>query len=376
MKIVVIAGYGPSLINFRGPLLREMVALGHEVIAMAPLVPYGEPDFAPELEAMGISFKAIRLNRRGMNPLRDLITFIDIREEFRRDKPDVVLCYTIKPVIYGSLAAQLAFVPSINGLITGLGSAFFRSGVSGRMIKGLVEGLYRAALKKNRTVIFQNPDDEAFFRSEKLVPEQAKTLVTPGSGVDLTKFSPSPLPEDTPPTFLLIARLLKAKGVYEFAEAARMIRQDHPEARFHVVGPLEEGAEGVREADLAAWREQGLIEWFGLQDDIRPHLADCTVFVLPSYYGEGLPRTLLEAAAMARPSITTDHPGCREGVVDGETGLLVPVRDAEALSAAMKRFIAQPGLAKTMGQAARKLAETKFDATLVNMTILEALSLC
>jgi glycosyltransferase involved in cell wall biosynthesis len=374
VKIVLIAGYGPSLLNFRGPLLAEMVRLGHEVTALAPLE---ETPFQAELEAMHVHFQAIRLHRRGMNPLRDLVTLLDIREKLRHIQPDLVLSYTIKPVIYGSLAARLAQVPSINSLVTGLGSAFFRSGVSGRLVKGLVEGLYRAALRHNRTVIFQNPDDAAFFRREKIVPQTTATLITPGSGVDLARFKPAPLPQKTP-TFLLVARLLRAKGVYEFAEAAKRIKKEYPNARFHLVGPLENtpGSDGVREADLHQWREQGLLEWFGLVEDIRPRLAACSVFVLPSYYGEGLPRTLLEAAAMGRPAITTDHPGCREGVVHEQTGLLVPVRDVQGLSAAMKRFIIQPALAQTMGKAAQELARTTFDVRLVNQTILEGLGLC
>lgn len=380
MNIVVIAGYGPSLVNFRGPLLREMVAHGHAVTALAP---QDDPDIRQQLAGLGVGFQPIRLSRRGLNPLRDLATLQSIRNALRSTGPDMVLSYTIKPVIYGSLAARLERVASVNSMVTGLGSAFFRSGVSGRAVKGLVQGLYRAALRHNRLVIFQNPDDEAFFRSKGLVPPSVRTLVTPGSGVDLARFAPVPLPAtktdatpDTPPTFLLIARLLRAKGICEFAEAARLVRQKYPQARFHLVGPLEPGEGTITERELAAWRQEGLIEWFGLQEDVRPRLAGCTVFVLPSYYGEGLPRTLLEAAATGRAAITTDHPGCREAVINGETGLLVPVRNARALASAMKRFIVEPGLARTMGGAALRLAQTRFDAALVNRQILEALHLC
>ncbi len=376
MKIVVIAGYGPSLINFRGPLLASMRVFGHEVTALAPP---DDSDVSAQLAKLGVGYRPIRLTRRGLNPMRDLATLRDIRRELKALRPDVVLSYTIKPVIYGSLAARLEGVKNIYSMITGLGAPFFGRGLVGRLVSGLVEGLYRAGMSKNRCVFFQNFDDEAFFQKRRLLGSNTRTIVTAGSGVDLAHFALAPVPAPVPdgvPTFLLVARLLKAKGVAEFAEAARLVKLEHPEARFHLVGPLHEGAAGVDERDLARWREQGIVEWFGPVRDVRPRLAQASVFVLPSYYGEGLPRTIIEAASMGRAAITTDHPGCREAVIEGKTGFLVPVRDAVALSAAMKRFIVEPELAQVMGRAGRKLAEDRFDVNKVNKIILEAMQLC
>ncbi|MBU1249212.1 MAG: glycosyltransferase family 4 protein [Proteobacteria bacterium] len=372
MKIVVIAGYAPSLINFRGPLLASMRVFGHEVITLAPP---DDPTVRGQLAELGVGFKTIRLSRRGVNPLRDFITMQDIRARLAEIKPDLVLSYTIKPVIYGSLAARLEGVKLAYSMVTGLGSSFEGKGWIGRLIFGMVEGLYRIGLKRNRCVFFQNTDDEAFFRKLQLIGPQTRSVITAGSGVDLNHYAQAPLPEG-PPTFLLIARLLKAKGIAEFAEAARLVKAEPSEARFHLVGPLEEGSGGGDERDLSRWRSEKLVDWFGLAEDVRPRLAEASVFVLPSYYGEGLPRTALEAAATGRAVITTDHPGCREAVVHGETGLLVPVRDPQALAEAMKRFINEPGLVESMGRAGRALAEQRFDVNKVNRMILEAMELC
>ncbi|MGE4505428.1 MAG: glycosyltransferase family 4 protein [Desulfovibrionaceae bacterium] len=373
MRIAVIAGYAPSLLNFRGPLLAELAGLGHEVFALAPP---DEPDVPERLAGLGATFLPIRLNRRGMNPADDWATLRSVRARLRELRPELVLAYTIKPVIWGSLAARLERVPRVYSLVTGLGSALVGTTWRTRLVFGLVQGLYRAALWGNRAVFFQNPDDEAFFRSRRLVRPGTPTVVTPGSGVDLDHFAPAPFPEGQPPVFLMVARLLEQKGVRVFAEAARLVREELPGARFHLVGPREEGPGGIAEAELARWREEGLVQWFGYTGDVRPRLAECSAFVLPSHYGEGLPRTSAEAAATGRAVITTDHPGCREALIPGETGLTVPVRDPQALAKAMLRLGREPQLAGAMGRAGRRLAEERFDVRKVNRALLEAMELC
>jgi glycosyltransferase involved in cell wall biosynthesis len=292
---------------------------------------------------------------------------------FTELKPDLFLGYTIKPVVYGSLAAAHAGVPGIYSMITGLGSAFSGSGIKAALIRRLVIFLYRRALRHNARVFFQNPDDIALFSRMGILKAGEQAVRIPGSGVDVHEFQPAPFPKGL--SFLLIARLLREKGIAEYAEAARRIRQHHPHVRFRLAGWLDENPDSIREDELQAWVDEGTLEYLGRLDDVRPALADSSVFVLPSYYREGIPRTLLEALAMGRPIITTDMPGCRLTVKDGENGYLAAARDAHALAEAMERFIEQPEMIAKMGVASRSLAETQFDVHIVNKIILKSMGL-
>ncbi|MGE4292204.1 MAG: glycosyltransferase family 4 protein [Desulfovibrio sp.] len=374
MKVCVIAGYAPSLVNFRGPLLRAMRACGHEVCALAP----GGPEAAgvgETLRSWGVGFRPVRLSRRGLNPVTDLRAVADIRTALEEERAELVLSYTIKPVIFGSFAARRAGVEHIYSLITGLGRAFEGVGLAAWVLSGLVRGLYRGALGFNARVFFQNRDDENYFRENGMLAEDTPSAVTFGTGVDLEQFPRQALPLG-PPLFLCMARLLREKGVAEFAEAARAVRREHPEARFRLLGPLERGAGALSEAEVRGWVREGLLEYPGEVRDVRPHLAEASVVVLPSYYGEGLPRSLQEAAATGRAVVTTDHPGCRDAVIPGKSGLLVPVRNVSALSEALKRFILEPKLAARMGLAARGLAEERFDVRRINDILLRGMGLC
>ncbi|MEF2146586.1 MAG: glycosyltransferase family 4 protein [Desulfovibrionaceae bacterium] len=373
MKICVIAGYAPSLLNFRGPLLRAMVECGHEVAALAPSEDVD--GVAQGLAELGVSFRPVRLSRRGMNPLKDYATILDLRAALETEQAELVFSYTIKPVIYGSMAAGRAGLKRIYSLVTGQGRVFQKQGWTGLFLGGLVKGLYRGALQYNNCVFFQNPDDERVFRETRMLAPDARTVVTYGTGVDLDHFAETPLP-DGPPVFLCVARLLREKGLAELAEAARLVRREHPEAEFRLLGPFEAGPGGVSRAEVEAWEREGGLRHLGVTGDVRPHLAEASVAVLPSYYGEGLPRSLQEAAAMGRAVVTTDHPGCREAVRDGQNGLLVPVRDAAALSEALKAFILDPEKARRMGRASRVLAEERFDVRKINAALLREMELC
>ncbi len=372
-RIAVTAGHAPSLVRFRGRLLEDMVALGHTVTALAPPAET-ETDTAAVLQGMGVDFRAVPLARQGLNPLADLRTLSALTALFRALKPDLVFNYTIKPVIWGGLAAQKAGVAETYSLVSGLGRAFAPRGIWGSALQGLVAGLYRRALARNKMVFFQNPDDEALFRERGLLRPDTPTLVVPGSGVDLDEF-PAVAPADPPPVFLCLARLLKDKGVLEYAEAARRLRQVFPQVRFLLAGPQETGPGAVPKSEIEQWEREEGVEYLGQVDDVRPLLAQCMAFVLPSYYGEGLPRSSLEALATGRAVVTTDHPGCRLAVDHERTGLLVRPRDPDHLAEALTRLVSQPDLARSMGLAARLEAEERFDVRLVNQMLLGAMGL-
>jgi glycosyltransferase involved in cell wall biosynthesis len=372
VRVAVVGGFAASLIGFRGDMLRSMVELGHEVMAMAP---EDDPAVAARLMEMGVAFRPVPLRRTGLNPVRDAATVIALARAFRAYRPDVVFVYAVKPVIYGSLAARLAGVRLRVAMITGTGSAFSGGrGRSRRVLSWLVRRLYGAALAGVHVVFFQNPDDERLFRSLGLVGHRGQRIVrVGGSGVDLTRFSPTPLPPG-PVTFLLIGRVIRDKGVAEYVEAARRVRLVRPDARFQLLGPLDTNPSAISSQELDAWVAAGAIEYSGWTADVRPNLAAAHVCVLPSY-GEGMPRSVLEAMAMGRPVLTTDVPGCRETVVPGRNGLLVPARDPVALEQAMLQFIDMPDRLAEMGLESRRLAEERFDVRAVNRTILEAMGL-
>lgn len=324
-----------------------------------------------ELEARGVTVHEIPLRRTGTNPLADLRLMFHMACLMSRIRPDRVLGYTIKPVIYGTLAATFAGVPMRFALITGLGYAFQGDGERG-LLRVLVQRLYSLALRGTQTTFFQNPDDESLFRTLELLPSSVRSCVVNGSGVDVAAFNVAPLPTET--RFLLIARLLGDKGVREYVEAARKVRTRYPEVVFSLVGWIDENPDAIRKDELDAWITEGVIEYLGRLKDVRSAIADCSVYVLPSYR-EGTPRTVLEAMAMGRAVITTDAPGCRETVVNGENGILVPVKAVDELADAMLRFMEQPELAFRMGQRSRQIAEEKYDVHQVNAVMLREMGI-
>jgi glycosyltransferase involved in cell wall biosynthesis len=370
-RIVVIGGFAPALISFRGDLIAAMASAGHEVIACAP---GNDPEVAEALQARGARYLPVALDRSGTDPLADLSSLLRLRRLFRQLRPDLVLAYTAKAVIYGAGAARLAGVPHIFAMITGLGYAFIEGReLKRRILRQVTTRLYRASLAGCEAILFQNQDDLEDFRRAGIVAAGKTLIRVDGSGVDTAHYGFSPaVPE--PPTFLLIARLLRDKGIVEYVEAARRLRAEYPQARFRLLGPLDPNPAGLSAAMLERWRAEGAIEYLGEAADVRPHLQGSTVYVLPSYR-EGMPRTVLEAMATGRAIVTTDVPGCRETVVEGDNGFLVPPRDAGALAEAMERFITQPELAIAMGERSRRVAEQRFDVHRVNAAMLEAMGL-
>ena len=367
-RVVVIASFAESLILFRGPLLRRMAGAGHDVLALAPA---SEP-VARELAAMGIQFEAIPLDRTGLNPARDLGLVLGLVRRLRRHGPDCVLSYTIKPVVYGSIASAICRVPMVALMITGLGFAFTEGGGGRRRLaRWIAQALYGVALQFADVVFFQNPDDRDDF-SRRGLTGPGKVVMINGSGVDLDHYAERPLPDQV--GFLMIARLVRDKGVIEYVEAARILRREFPWVRCVLAGWLDSNPSAVGAAQVEAWCREGVIDYVGPLADVRPTISGCSVYVLPSYR-EGTPRTVLEAMAMGRAIVTTDVPGCRETIVDGESGFLVPPRDPEALAAAMSRFLGDPALARRMGADARRRVEQVYDVHKVNEVVMDALGL-
>lgn len=372
--ICIIGNQAFSLMNFRGPLISDMVRKGIEVIALAP--DYDEA-IKKSVRALGAEPVDFSLSRTGMNPLRDGADMVRLALLLRKLKPDITLGYAIKPVIYGTLAAWVARVPRRFAMIEGLGYVFIppegAETLKRRGLRVAVSLLYAAALRRANLVFFLNKDDIDEFSKRRLVPP-GKVFLLGGIGVDLSEWRRSP-PVTEPVTFLLAARLLREKGIVEYAEAARIVKAKYPEARFILLGGLDTNPGALPRAEVESWAKEGVIQWPGHVADVRHWLTQTSVYVLPSYR-EGVPRSTQEAMAMARPVITTDVPGCRETVIDGENGFLVPVRDPAALAAAMERFVLKPYQIAEMGQASRRIAEERFDVRKINQAILQEMGLC
>ena len=373
MHILILGNDPKTLVNFRGPLIEQMLSAGHRVTAAGA---GSDAKLAAWFEARGVSYHDMPIARAGLNPFTDLRTLGAFVRLMRTIKPDLVFAYMIKPVVYGLIAARIAGVPRRTAMITGLGYAFTEcphEGPVARVKRAAVHVAARAAyglsLRFADTVLFQNGDDRAAFARMWLTHARQRIGLVNGSGVDLSHFRPAPMPEG-PITFLMIARLLRDKGVYEYVEAARQVKRMRPDARFVLVGPFDANPTAVKPEELAAWVREGTIEYEGAVDDVRPAIEAAHVFVLPSYR-EGCPRTVLEAMAMGRPVITTDVPGCRETVEDGLNGFLVPARDPQALAQALGRAAgADLGVMAANGLA---VAE-RFDAARVSVATLAALS--
>ena len=349
-------------------LLRALLAAGHRVVVVAPDIRPDDVDVNTNTGTGTVTVAPLRhLRRRGLNPLRDLWLLRELATIYRRECVDVALHFTIKPVIYGSLAARLAGVRNVSTL-TGLGFTF----LSGGLVNRLARGLYRYALATADRVLFHNPDDLSLFVDQGLV-DGARAAVVPGSGLDPAAFPYTDYSEATPGSFLFAGRLLTDKGVREYVAAARALRARRPELTFHVVGGPDPGnPASVSATELSAWVEDGAIVYHGRSSDIRPHLRAAAVVVLPSYR-EGCPRVLLEAGATGRPVVACDVPGSRSVVRPEVTGWLTTVRDATALADTLLIATDTPeAIREAMGVAGRRRVVEQFNSRLVNATYLAA----
>ena len=356
MHILMTVNAAWNIWNFRRPLVEALSGDGHRITVLAP-----HDDAVPELERLGCRVRQLEMSVKGLNPIEDLKLQLRFGRIFREERPDAVLSYTIKNNIFGARAAKPAAVPFLPN-VTGLGTAF----LSGKLLQTVTEQLYRRSFAALPVVFFQNEDDRNLFLDRRLVrAEQARLL--PGSGIDLLRFAPSPVPgPEEPPVFLMIARLLRDKGVLEFVEAARRVKARHPQARFQLLGAVgSENRSAIDHPTVDAWVAEGVVEYLGTTPDVRPAIAAASCVVLPTYR-EGAPRTLIEAAAMARPLIATDVPGCRAVVHRDVSGFLCEVRSAGSLAAAMERFLnLSPEVQQAMGAAGRAKMEREYDQALV-----------
>ena len=365
-KILLVSRCAWTLYNFRTGLMRELKKQGYQVLGGGAI---GD-GFESRIEALGIPFFPLPVDKKGINPQADLNLLWTLYRWYRTERPAVVHHFTIKPVIYGSVAARLARVPRIVNTVTGLGYVFTEDRMA--RLRYLVELLYRVALASAHCTFFLNREDHNMFLCKRLV-NPAKASLLPGEGIDCTLFTPSCINRTSMGalTFLMVSRLLRDKGVYEFVEAARLVKREFPKTCFQLLGRRDErNPTVVSQVDLDQWQAEGPVLWLGETADVRPHLANADVMVLPSYR-EGTPRSLLEAAAMAKPIIAADAVGCREVVEHRVNGLLVPVKDARGLADAMIAMIRDPDTRMRMGRAGREKVIREFDERIVIEKILK-----
>lgn len=368
MKIAVLSSFTTSLFWFRIDMMQSFREAGCEVLAVGD---GPEEEWSGKFADLGIRYRQIPVSRNGTNPVHDLKTLRALRRLLREEKPDRIFAYQAKTVIYGGIAASLCGIREFYPMIAGVGSVFLGDSPRQKLLRSILVTEYRLGMRHAPKVFFQNRDDLKVFTDHKILP-QSKAVMLHGSGVNVEKFTPTPLPEK--PGFLCISRLIRDKGVVEYLEAARKLHVLHPEVTCVLVGPFDTNPSAIRPEELQSYIDDGSVLYAGEQKDVQPYLRACTAYVLPSYH-EGTPKTVLEAMACGRPAITTDAPGCRETVTDGVNGLLVPVKDVDAIVAAMEKLLTEPETAARMAVEARRIAEDRYDVRKVNRTIRQTMGI-
>ena len=372
--ILIISSELFSLINFRSSLIKYLIDGGHRVTVLVPKEKYNTEVTIQKLKSMGVIFKSYSLSRAGLNPFKDYLSYKSICFVISQCKPAIVIAYTAKPVIYAGMAMRhfpkISFFP----LITGLGYGFTEGdGLKRKLIRQLMIILYRKGLKNSKGIIFQNPDDERLFYKLKIIFKNMSSHIVHGSGVDLDLYPFSPLPKK--PIFLMLARLLIDKGVREYAEAARIVKAQFPKAIFQLAGRLDSNPSTISSNELNFWINEGFIQYLGEISSVQKSITSCRFYVLPSYR-EGTPRSVLEAMATGRPVITTDVPGCRETVIHGKNGLLVPPKNSKSLANAMIQLLEETDdKTQSMGRESFILAKDKYAVERVNKDIINILNL-
>lgn len=367
-KIILISSYAPSLINFRASLMCELQKNGYKVYGFGP---EADSKTLERLKALNVEYVNYPLSRNTLNPLADLKTIFYLRKKIKEIQPEFIIPYTIKPVLYGNIAIKGLPVKSLS-LITGLGFyALPAVNIKDRLAKTIITYLYKLGVNKNVILAFQNTDDIQFFKEKKILTSDLVYCITPGSGIDTNKFQFSP-PVNSPITFLFIGRLLKSKGIEFFLKSAESLKIAYPQVKFEAIGmPDPLNSDSVDEKVLQDYHDRSIINYIGEVDNVIPYLKKASVFVLPSYYREGVPRTLLEALAIGKPIITTNHVGCKETVIDKTNGFLIIPKSLDALIEAQRKFIENPTIIEGFGKESRLLAEQKFDVKIVNNILMK-----
>ena len=368
MRIAVLSSHTPSLFWFRIDMMLSFQRCGYEVVALGN---EAEEIWKEKFLEKGIRYIQVDIQRNATNPLKDLGVIKSLRKVLKEVKPDKIFAFQAKTVIYGSIAARTLGITEVYPLIAGLGSVFLKDGLKSKLLQWVLKAEYRVALNGAKKVFFQNPDDVEFYVSNKIVSKE-KIVMINGSGVNLKNFLVSPLPAE--PAFLCIGRLIRDKGIVEYLEAAKNVKKIYPDIRFILVGPYDTNPSAIKKEELKSYIDDGVVEYFGEQSDVRPFIDQCSIFVLPSYR-EGTPKTVLEAMACGRAIITSDAPGCRETVENGVNGYLVPIKDVDSLTEKMIELISDRECVERMGSNGRRVVESKYDVDLVNNVICNAMSL-
>jgi glycosyltransferase involved in cell wall biosynthesis len=349
-------------------MMKAFLERGHEVVAVGN---EAEEKWAEKFSSLNIKYRQADIQRTGTNPLKDLKTLKGLKKIIKEERPQKIFSYQAKTVIYGGIAAKRYNEIDYYPLIAGVGSVFLAKGFKAKLVRAVLKMEYKLALKGAKKVFFQNQDDVQIFLSNRLVKKSQIEMMN-GSGVNLEKFCVQSLPSQ--PAFLCISRLIRDKGVIEYLTASKKVKEDYPNVRFLLVGPFDTNPSAITKEELDSFVNDGVVEYFGEQEDVVPYLAQCSVYVLPSYR-EGTPKTVLEAMASGKAIITTDAPGCRETVIDGENGYLVPVKDVDALAEKMRFFIDNPETIMEMAKKGRSMVEEKFDVKKVNASVLKTMEL-
>ncbi|WP_417709633.1 glycosyltransferase family 4 protein [Roseibium aggregatum] len=372
-RAVIVGSLGYSLVNFRLDLMRRFQANGYEVIALAAEI---DAETARILDENGIAHREIPMNRTGTNPFSDLVSLWALMRALREEKPELVLAYTMKPIVYACLAAQLVGIRSRYALFTGLGYAFMEDKPVGRRryVRAASVWLHRIALRRLTAAFCYNRADRRDIRTFRLIPDRVPLHDIPGSGVDTARFSATPVPQG-PIRFLFVGRLLRSKGLALLAEAAKRLKSEGHEFELDILGPTDSNPDAIEPEQLKAWQDEGVLRYRGATNDVVPFLHASSVLVLPTSLREGIPRSILEAMSCGRAVITTDAPGCGETIEHGVSGFVVPRDDVEALAGAMKSFIEKPDRAAVMGAAARDLVCSRNDIHLVNARLMQLMGI-
>jgi len=335
----------------------SLIADGHRVTVLAP-----EGDGVADIESIGCRFFPLKMSIKGLNPLEEFNLFLQFKQVFHSEKPDIIFSYTIKNNIFGAMAAESCGIPFVPN-VTGLGTAF----LSGKVLWNIAEKLYRRAFRKLPIIFFQNENDRRLFVQRGLVRSREQTRLIPGSGIDLEKFAKADYPATDTQVFLMIARLLRNKGVIEYVEAARRVKDVFPKVQFRLLGPADCASRSAIDLNtVKGWHSDGMVEYLGVTSDVRSFIEEAHSVVLPSHGGEGAPRALIEAAAMGRPAIATDVPGCRSVIDEGKTGLMCEARNCSSLTSTLLRFISLPHTDKAeMGCAGRAKMVAEYDQAIV-----------
>ncbi|MBQ4109874.1 MAG: glycosyltransferase family 4 protein [Clostridia bacterium] len=367
MKIMVISPKNKTVFNFRGDLIKEFIKKGYEVVVTGP-----NNDFEEDIKALGAKLIVVPFVKDNIGIKGDLQYKKMLEDVMRKEKPQIIFSYTIKPVIYGSLAAKTCGIKRVYPMITGLGRLYTSNSTKTKILRTITKYLYKAAFKGCEKVIFQNFDDMELFVKKRYLPKN-KCLKIDGSGVNMTRFECTPLPEQ--PVFLMISRIIREKGIFEYLNAARKVKECHPEVRFMLLGGFDSSMGAIREEEIKSYIEDGIIEFPGEVKDVFPILKNASVFVLPTYYREGIPRTILEAMACGKAVLTTDWVGTKEAVENGRNGFLVPVKDTEALADKMLYMIENYDETRKMGKESFEICKNKFDVEIINKKMLEFMNL-